>query len=82
MKYLASILKLREQKSGELEKTMKELEFLQEVIEQQAHAQVVVKGEVFPGTKIVIGDVSMAVQDGMKYCKFIKLRGDVKMVGI
>ena len=82
LKYLTSILKLREQKLPELEKVTKEMDTLQEIIEQQAHAQVVVKGEVFPGTKIVIGDVSMAVQSNMKYCKFVKLRGDVKMVGI
>lgn len=82
LKYLTSVLKLREQKMPELEEATKEMDMLQEVIEQQANAQVVVKGEVFPGTKIVIGDVSMAVQSNMKYCKFIKLRGDVKMVGI
>ncbi len=82
LKYLTSILKLREQKMPELEKATKEMETLQEVIEQQSQAQVVVKGEVFPGVKIAIGDVSMVVQSSMKYCKFIKLRGDVKMVGI
>lgn len=82
IKYLTSILKLREQKIPELEKATKEMETLQEVIEQQSQAQVVVKGEVFPGVKIAIGDVSMVVQSSMKYCKFIKLRGDVKMVGI
>ena len=81
-KYLASILKLREQKYPELEKAIKEMDTLQEIIEQQSHAQIVVTGEVFPGTKIVIGDVSMAVQDSMQYCKFVKLRGDVKMVGL
>lgn len=82
IKYLTSILKLREQKVAELEKATKETELLQEVIEQQAHAQVIVKGEVFPGTKIAIGDVSTVVQNSMEYCKFVKLRGDVKMVGI
>lgn len=82
LKYLTSILKLREQKVPELDRITGEMETLQEIIEQQANAQVVVKGEVFPGVKIVIGDVSMAVQSSMKYCRFIKLRGDVKMVGI
>lgn len=82
VQYLSSVLKLREQKLPELEAATKEMETLQEVIEQQAHAQVVVKGEVYPGAKIVIGDVSMAVQSSMQYCRFIKQRGDVKMVGI
>ena len=49
---------------------------------QQANAQVIVRGEVFPGTTIVIGDVSMAVPSDMKYCKFVKQQGDVKMVAI
>ena len=41
-----------------------------------------VKEEVYPGVRIVIGDVSMMVNSDMKYCKFIKQRGDVKMVGL
>lgn len=81
-KYLTSILKLREQKMSELEYTTKELDALQEIIEQQGHAQVVVKGEVFPGAKIVIGEVSMVVQSNMEYCRFVKKHGDVKMVGM
>ncbi len=80
--YLSNVIKLREQKVTELKNATSELDVLQEVVEQQTHAQVVVSGEVFPGVKIVIGDVSMAVQDNMKYCKFVKLHGDVKMVGI
>ncbi len=80
--YLSSIIKLREQKMPELKKATDELEALQEVIEQQSVAQVVVSGEVFPGVKIAIGDVSMVVQNSMQYCKFVKLQGDVKMVAI
>lgn len=80
--YLSNIIKLREQKVPELKHATSELEALQQVIEQQSYAQIVVTGEVFPGVKIVIGDVSMAIQDNMKYCKFIKLHGEVKMVAI
>ncbi|HKM35849.1 MAG TPA: FapA family protein [Lachnospiraceae bacterium] len=80
--YLSNIIRLREQKVPELKNANSELEALQQVIEQQSYAQIVVTGEVFPGVKIVIGDVSMAIQDNMKYCKFIKLHGDVKMVAI
>ena len=75
-------MRLREQKVPELEKAVKEMETLQEVIEHQVQAQVVVKGEVFPGVKIAIGDVSMVVQSNMEYCRFMKVRGDVKMVGM
>lgn len=44
--------------------------------------QVIVTGDVYPGTKICIGDVSMVVKNAMKYCRFIKEGGDVKMVAI
>lgn len=44
--------------------------------------QVIVTGDVFPGTKICIGDVSMTVKTAMKYCRFIKEKGDVKMAAI
>lgn len=82
LKYLTSLLKLREHKSEELEAVTKDVDLLMELIEQERQAQVVVKEEVYPGTRIVIGDVSMLVQSDMKYCKFIKQRGDVKMVGL
>lgn len=44
--------------------------------------EVVVTGEVYPGTKICIGDVSSMVKTTMKYCRFVKEAGDVKMAAI
>lgn len=82
MQYLATLMKAREKKQQELSEANEHMEALQQIMEDQHHAQVIVEGEVFPGTKIVIGDVSTVVQSSMKYCKFVKLRGDVKMVGI
>ncbi|MCH5274787.1 MAG: DUF342 domain-containing protein [Lachnospiraceae bacterium] len=82
LQYLATLIKAREKKQQELAELNARLEPLQEILEEQHQAQVVVTGEVFPGTKIVIGDVSMVVQSSMTYCKFVKQRGDVKMVGI
>lgn len=82
LQYLSTLIKAREKKQQELAELNGRLGSLEEIVEQQGEAQVVVTGEVFPGTKIVIGDVSMLVQSSMTYCKFVKLRGDVKMVGI
>lgn len=82
VKYLKSVLQLREAKQAEMEKLAKEQEELQALLDLQANASVVVTGEVYQGTKIAITDVSTVVQGSMKYCRFIKLRGDVKMVGI
>lgn len=51
-------------------------------MDQQAHAQVVVQESVYPGVKVVIGDVSMIVQKEQQYCRFVKQQGDVKVVGM
>ena len=45
-------------------------------------AQIIVTGEVFPGTKICISEVSMVVKSVCQYCRFVKVRGDVKMESI
>ncbi len=50
--------------------------------ESNKRGSVIVTGNVYPGTKICIGDVSMVVKSGFKNCRFIKQDGDVKMVGI
>ena len=59
-----------------------ELEETGQLIEEQKTAQVVVHDTVYPGTKIVISDVSKIIKDSMKYCKFVKMGGDVKMLGL
>lgn len=82
VQYIMSLKKLKGLKEEEMEKSIKEMDELQDIIEDKHQAQVVVTGEVYPGTKIVIGDVSRTVQSGMKYCRFIKEKGDVKMTGM
>lgn len=66
------------------EKTAKEekLEDMQELMEGKKVAQIIVTGEVFPGTKICISEVSMVVKSSCQYCRFVKIRGDVKMEAI
>lgn len=82
VQYIMSLKKLKGLKEEEMEKSIKEMDELQDIIEDKHQAQVVVTGEVYQGTKIVIGDVSRTVQSGMKYCRFIKEKGDVKMTGM
>ena len=69
-----------EQKTKEIEKNIDEIERIQDLIENKNNAQVAVSGEVYPGTKIVICEVSMVVQKQMQYCRFVKKYGDVKMI--
>lgn len=78
--YFESLIIAEEQKRKEMEKLSEELEHLQALVENKNNAQIAVEGEVYPGTKIVISEVSMMVQKKTHYCRFIKRNGDVKMV--
>lgn len=59
-----------------------EIDELEELMSDQKQAQVVVQKIIYPGTKIIISDVSKIVKDSVQYCRFIRYQGDVKMVGI
>ncbi len=80
LQYFMSLKQAYEQKSKEVEKNIDEIERIQDLIENKNNAQVAVSGEVYPGTKIVISEVSMVVQKQMQYCRFVKKYGDVKMI--
>lgn len=82
MKYLQTLAVSCKEKKEALKKDNEEMLELQEVLADCATAQVVVTGEVYGGTKICISDVSMIVKNSMKYCRFIKSQGDVKMTAL
>ncbi len=82
MKYVSTLVATRKQKVEELENSQKRLAQLQETMGFSAEATVIVEGEVYPGTKICIGDVSKTIQNAVKYCRFVKSQGDVKMTSI
>ena len=65
-----------------IEAANKELVQLEELMNISSEAQVVVKDKVYPGTKIVISDVSRIIKTQAQYCRFIKSRGDVALVGM
>ena len=52
------------------------------MLETGAVAQVTVSGEVYGGTKIVIADAAVTVKDTVKYCRFYKFQGEVKMTSL
>ncbi len=76
---LAELVKV---KRVELSDYYKEYEEIKELIGVEKAAQVIVQDTVYPGTKVVISDVSKIVKQSMKYCRFIKRQGDVAMVGM
>lgn len=52
---------------------------LSQIFDPERKSEVVVTGEVYPGTTIIIGDLSMNVKDSYKYCRFIRSQGEVRM---
>lgn len=69
----------RNEKKEELSRIDKELDELDEILVEGKEPAVEVSGEVYPGTKICILDVSMIVKSVAKYCRFIRSEGEVKM---
>ena len=65
-----------------IEAAVKEMEQLEEIMNVSNEAQIIVKDKVYPGTKIVISDVSRIMKTQAQYCRFIKSKGDVTIVGM
>lgn len=65
-----------------IEAAAKEMEQLDELMSVSNEAQIIVKDKVYPGTKIVISDVSRIIKTQAQYCRFIKSKGDVAIVGM
>lgn len=80
--YIKNLYTLYNMKKRENKKAGRMLDELQEVLENSKNAAVTVRGDVYAGTRIVIGDVSMVVKGNVSYCKFVRERGDVKMKGL
>lgn len=70
------------EKTKEMDELTEEMIELSDLLENECESKVVVSDTVYPGTKIVISDVSKFIKDKMVHCKFMKSQGDVKMFGI
>lgn len=81
LKHIHSLTIVNQQKSEAIKQNESELRELTEQTADITQAQIKVKGTVYSGTKICIGDVSMVVQKNAHYCRFVRERGDVKMMG-
>ena len=79
MKYIKSVAAELEQNKTQLIEMNGRMTELQQQMEDQKKATVEVTGEVYPGTTIVIGESSMVVQSSIKFCKFERTAGEVKM---
>lgn len=77
--YMKSLSAKVQEKNKELEKLNARVEQLKQKMELQKTAEVVVNDEIYPGTTIIIGDTSKAIQSGYHYCKFVREQGEIKM---
>ena len=82
VKYIRSLVVLTETKKRELEEKNKKWEALHAAFEGQNDAYVEVIGEAFPGTVIMIREVSMSLRSSYQHCRFKRIGGEVKMVGL
>lgn len=80
IKQIQSMAALNKEKTDAVAAAGREIEELQKNAANIGESMVRVKGEVYSGTKICIGDVSMVVQKTAHYCRFVRERGDVKMM--
>lgn len=76
---LAEVIKSKRVSLAQAQEELDELDLL---LGDEKPAQVVVQKIVYSGTKIIISDVSKIVKESMQYCRFIRFKGDVKMVGM
>lgn len=81
-KFIAASIVRKGELVSEISTKEKKMEEMQEMLEGRRVAQIVVTGEVYPGTKVCISEVSMVVKSICQYCRFVKVRGDVKMEAI
>lgn len=82
VKYIQELSNTVTLKKKGIEAANKEMEQLQELMSVSSEAQIVVRDKVYPGTKIVISDVSRIMKTQAQYCRFIKSKGDVTIVGM
>lgn len=76
--YVKDIARKMEQQKSELIQKNNEMKELHKHFERQGHAKVVVTGEVYPGTTIIIGELSTVIQSKQHYCRFEAVQGEVK----
>lgn len=77
--YVAKLMSTQKTTEEELKAIDSRLSELEAQFNVDTPSEVRVKGIAYPGSKVCISDVSMVVKNPTKYCKFVKLRGDVKI---
>ncbi len=82
LKYMKTVAALVEEKTAELRELDIRLEKLRKMMETQKQAEILVNNEMFPGTTIIIGDATKTIHTSYHYCKFVRDRGEVRMMSL
>lgn len=82
MKYIQTLAIADKQKKERLQKCTKELEEISILISENKNASVCVQGQVYSGTKIIIADSALTVKESVKYCRFIRQDGEIRMTAL
>jgi len=79
LQYVNSLSGMAEGKKAELAELNTRLEELEEEMKFRENAEVIVNDAIYPGTTIMIGDISRTFQGSYHYCRFIREKGEVCM---
>lgn len=78
MKYVQTLSATSAAHKKQIEENLKEMDDLSGQFDSVSEACVIVTGVAYPGTKIVISDISLTLRQEYQYCRFKRVRGDVK----
>ncbi|MCM1538344.1 MAG: FapA family protein [bacterium] len=78
VKYIQTLSATGAAHKKQIEENLKEMDDLSGQFNETAPACVIVSGVAYPGTKIVISDISLTLRQEYRYCRFRRVRGDVK----
>ena len=71
-KFVAASIVKKGELVSEINPKEKQIEEMQDLLEGKRIAHITVTGEVYPGTKVCISEVSMVVKSICQYCRFVK----------
>lgn len=80
LKYMQTLMQTGKQMDEQLEADSAELEKLEHLLNTRSDACICVRDIAYAGTHIVIGESSMMLKTGSRYCRFKNIGADVRIV--
>lgn len=77
--FAKTVAQMLKDKNEENQNLNQELEQLRQTMLPDGQTEVIVRGEVFPGTTIIMGEAVRTIQTEFRYCRFIRERGEISM---